>query len=161
MTNKFLSRIFAGGVITGTAVLILLSMYRPEVFMSENKSLSEALSIAYLGPSFEVLRLNCREVSVLGKEYAAWDISFTQGDISVQQDRGHGENPCLVYAGEKPSFVIKKKSTYPGYAVFTTGEEKEIVYSHELVTKLLAAVAAGNAEVQRQNQIKSSWEVAR
>ncbi|UST77224.1 hypothetical protein [Pseudomonas siliginis] len=161
MTNRFLPKTFAGGIITGVAVLVLLCMYRSEVFMSENKPLSEAFSIAYSGPAFKVLRLSCRLVRGLGNENEYWSITFNQGDISVDQEGGRVENPCLVYAGEKPAFVIKRKSSYPGYVVFTTGEEKEGTYSPELVTKLLAAVAAGNAEVQRQKQIKSSWDAAR
>ena len=141
------------------AAYTYVTFWRPEALMSENKVLSEAFTKAYSGPAFEVLRTQCWDQSLFGGGgYEQWKISYQQGNVSVALDHDPGLNPCLVYAGEKPGFVIKNNSLQkPRYTVLATGEETEEAYSPTLVAKLLSAVDTGNKEILRQNQIAASW----
>lgn len=161
MGNK---RAFGVVVMVGIAVLALLAVlidYRPETFMSENQVLSKEFSTAYMGPSFDVLRSKCWERSNVNGSYQKWTINYHQDNISVELDSSdRNSNPCLVYASKNPALVIKKNGSSSGYTVMTTGEEKEMTYSPELIKKLLSAVDAGNTEVQRQKKIIKSWDTA-
>lgn len=148
----------AFGVVAVVGILlapVVLEKYRPEIFMSENQALSKDFSIAYMGSSFDVLRLSCWGRSNVNGYYQEWSIDYHRGDTSVRVKSHRKGDPCPVY---NVSLVIKKNGSNPGYSVMTTGQEKESSYSPDLVKRLLFAVDTGNAEVQRQKTIKSSWD---
>lgn len=150
--------VMAGGVSLGK-----LYEHRQEVFISENTRLSEAFTKAYSGPAFDVLRVKCWERgSPTGGYRVDWATEYQQSGLSVKVEAGGEGYPCLVDAEKTPIVVIKNnRSNKPGYSVMTTGEETDSEFTPAMVEKLLSAVAAGNAEVQRKKRIEASWDASR